>query len=100
MLLYLHWEAMLISFLSARKLTLPFNSFEGVLSTDYTVLAYPGTASEDALSRSGKDTTLGKLWEQKVKPYFESYRSYEYNTPKHLMANPKLAAMEYFPGVR
>ena len=47
-LTYLHWEAMLISYLSTRKIVLPFQNIPELISkTQYRIILSPGSSYED-----------------------------------------------------
>ena len=48
-----HWEAMLISYLATRIISLPFKDIpDQVSNTDFGIILRPGTAFEDAFKTS------------------------------------------------
>lgn len=71
--LYWHWEAMLISYLATRVITLPFNGIETLLSqSDFNIALNPGTSYEDAFKIS-IDPVWQAAWIGRIQPYLEEY---------------------------
>ena len=77
MLLYFHWEAMLVSYLSTRKTVMPFNSIEELyLNTEFRIALIPSTTFEDNFKFS-KDPLWSNLYKERIGPNIEEYKSYE-----------------------
>ena len=71
--LYWHWEAMLISYLATRVITLPFNGIETLLSqSDFNIALNPGTSYEDSFKIS-TDPVWQAAWIGRIQPYLEEY---------------------------
>ena len=71
--LYLHWEAMLISYLATRVITLPFNGIETLLAqSDFKIALNPGTSYEDSFKIS-TDPVWQAAWTGRIQPYLEEY---------------------------
>ena len=67
---------MLISYLSARVFTLPFDGLSKLLKdTDYKIAVMPGSYSEDAFKES-KDPLWQIAWVERIQPYLEYYKKY------------------------
>ncbi len=95
-LLYQHWEAMLISYLSVRVTNLPFHNFPELLSkTDYKVIIPAGTAVEDFF-RNSNDPVFKEVWTSRIKPFYMGYKTV-HSITEHLATDSGLAAMEFFP---
>ena len=68
-LIYWHWEAMLITYLSTRQIVLPFNNIpELVSASPFRIFLIPGSSYEDAFKTS-RDPSWMAAWEDRVKPY-------------------------------
>ena len=80
LLLYYLWEAMLVSYLSTRIISLPFRDVRSLLSTDFKLIALPGSYQADAF-RFSNDPFWQKAWNERMKPYF-GYTD-EYGTRNH-----------------
>ena len=77
MLLYFHWEAMLVSYLSTRKTVMPFNSIEELyLNTEFRIALIPSTTFEDNFKYS-KDPLWSNLYKERIGPNIDEYKSYE-----------------------
>ena len=75
-ILYLQWEAMIISYLSARVITLPFDSLADLLdNTNYKIQVFPGSILEDHWKTSN-DPLSQRAWVERIQPYLEEYKLY------------------------
>ena len=71
--LYLLWEAMLISYLSIRTITLPFNDIEELmLKTDFKIFVRPYSAQMDSL-RYSSVPILQRAFTERVEPNLQFY---------------------------
>ena len=72
-LLYYHWEAMLISYLATRIIVLPFNNIrELVDQSTFVISLFPGSAYMDAFKFS-EDPDWQRAWKQRLEPYLDNY---------------------------
>jgi hypothetical protein len=103
MMMYWHWEAMIVSYLSTRVIVLPFQSIaEMVKTNEYSLFLEPGTFLVDAF-RLSTDPTWKKAWNENIDPTLEEYKhikrinkAIEYA----IDSNPKLAVYGSYPQVR
>ena len=71
--LYYNWEAMLVSYLAARFVSLPFTSIETLISdTNYKIFIEPGTYAQTSFERS-INPTWQAAWSERIKPNLEDY---------------------------
>ena len=71
--IYYLWEAMLVSYLSTKVISLPFNNIrELVENTDFRIAIIPGTSFEDAFKYS-TDPIWQKAYEDRIQPYLDEY---------------------------
>ena len=78
-LLYLLWEAMLISYLSMRTMILPFNSLETLVSkSDYDIALIPDSTMQSSFEL-GTSPVWKQAWEERVKPNLDLYKSIPIN---------------------
>ena len=74
--IYWHWEAMLISNLSTRVITLPFNGLETLLTqSDFKIAVKPGTSFVDAFKHS-TNPVWQSAWTNRIQPYLNDYSEY------------------------
>ena len=67
------WEAMLVSYLSVRKITLPFESIEELLyTTTFNVLILFGGFYEDNF-RGSKEPILQQIYNERILPLKSKY---------------------------
>ena len=67
------WEAMLVSYLSVRKITLPFESIEELMSaTTFNILIYFGGFFEDTFKYS-KEAILQQVYNERILPLKSKY---------------------------
>ena len=72
-LLYMHWEAQLISKLTSRKISLPFSNLPELLEkTDRNIILYPGSFASDMFKFS-EDPVWQKAWNERIEPYLHAY---------------------------
>ena len=71
--LYYHWEAMLVSYLSARKIKLPFRSVEELLSNSgHKIILRYGSASEHFFQHN-PNLAFQKAYTERILPYKDKY---------------------------
>ena len=71
--LYYNWEAMLVSYLAARFVSLPFTSIETLLSdTNYKIFIEPGTYAQTSFENA-INPTWQAAWTERIKPNLEAY---------------------------
>ena len=72
-MIFWHWEAMLISYLATRVISLPFKDIPGlVANTPFRIILRPGTSFEDTFKTS-KDPTWQVTWTDRVQPHLEEH---------------------------
>ena len=72
-MMFWHWEAMLISYLATRVVSLPFKDIPELLSnTQYRMIIMPGTSYEDAFKTS-PDPIWQAAWTDRVQPHLEEH---------------------------
>ena len=81
-MLYLQWEAMLISYLAQRVTVIPFDSIPKLVAdTDFKISLMPGTSFEDVF-KTATDPYWQKAWNDRIEPFLEDYRPYYGNSIK------------------
>jgi hypothetical protein len=72
-MIFWHWEAMLISYLATRVISLPFKDIPDLVSnTQFRIILRPGTSSEDAFKTS-PDQNWQVAWTDRVQPHLEEH---------------------------
>lgn len=72
-LMYWHWEAMLISYLSTRVTVLPFGGIPELISTSpFRIILTPGSSYEDAFKTS-RDPDWMAAWVDRVQPHLQEF---------------------------
>ena len=72
-MIFWHWEAMLISYLATRTISLPFKDITDlVVNTQFRIIFLPGSTNEDAFKTS-KDPIWQAAWTDRVKPHLEEH---------------------------
>ena len=66
-IIYWHWEAMLISNLATRVTPLPFHDLRGLHDSDYSLFVYPGSAVWDTVKFG--DGLRQDIFKAKLEPY-------------------------------
>ena len=75
-LIYYYWEAMLVSYLAARIIVLPFTGIETLMAdSEYLIAVWPGTYSQDVFE-SSIDPVWQKAWTERMEPYMDDYIPY------------------------
>jgi hypothetical protein len=75
-LVYYHWEAMLVSYLSARVITLPFGNIAQLVSkTDFKIAVIAGSYYVDAFKFSTDPVWRG-AFNSRIEPYLAEYEEY------------------------
>ena len=75
-LIYYYWEAMLVSYLAARIIVLPFTGIETLMAdSEYLIAVWPGTYSQ-AVFESSIDPVWQKAWTERMEPYMDDYIPY------------------------
>lgn len=75
--LYLLWEAMLISYLSDRTTILPFTDIATLLSkSDYKIGLMVGSSQENSF-RYSEDPYFQRAWAERIEPYLDKYKNYK-----------------------
>ena len=78
--LYLIWEAMLISYLAKRTVILPFTGLQSLLDqSDYKIAVLMDSQTEDHF-RYASDSYYKRAWEERILPNRETYKSYGITT--------------------
>ena len=73
LIFYLVWEAMLISYLSARTIKMPFTDLATLLrNSDYQVGILPGSSSVGTFQFSNEPDFL-RAWVERIEPNMETY---------------------------
>ena len=92
-LVYWHWEAMLISYLSTQNVVLPFKNIPELVSkSNFRVATSPGSTYAEAFSASN-DSIWQTVWKDRMEPYLEEYRPYDVkkNWNDLLKSDPEIA---------
>ena len=72
-IMFWHWEAMLISYLATRVISLPFKDIPDLVSnTQFRIILQPGTSFEDAFKTS-PDQNWQTAWTDRVQPHLEEH---------------------------
>ena len=72
-IMYLHWEAMLISYLSTRVIVLPFNNIPELISkTQFRIVLTPGSSYEDDF-KTATDPDWVIARKDRVSPHLEEF---------------------------
>ena len=70
-MIFWHWEAMLISFLATRVISLPFKDIPDlVANTEFRIILRPGTSFEDAFKTS-PDPIWQAAWTYRIEPHLD-----------------------------
>ena len=100
-LTYLHWEAMLISYLSTRKIVLPFQDIPELVSkTQYRIILSPGSSYEDDF-KLATDPDWMAAWEDRVKPHLAEFMGFGINAFAEQLETDGVTAVydNYFSGM-
>ena len=73
-IMYLHWEAMLISYLATRVTILPFSNVPELISkTNFRIILTPGSSYEDDF-KTAIDPDWKIAWNERVKPHLDEFK--------------------------
>ena len=103
LLLYYHWEAMIVSYLSTRIISIPFNGIPSLITnTDYNILTLPGSVLADSFKHS-KDSFWQRAWKERMEPFLDDYAK-QYGTgpdemKKFILENENFALYDRFSSV-
>ena len=76
-MVYYSWQADLISSLTVKQNTLPFNNLDELAATSkYKVILAQGTSTLD-LFRYSSDPARNRIWKEKIAPYVNELPSYD-----------------------
>ena len=94
-MIFWHWEAMLISYLATRTISLPFKDISDlVVNTQFRIILPPGTRHEDDFKTS-TDPIWQAAWTDRVQPHLEEHVGYQLSDPKFAdkIAKEELSAL-------
>ena len=74
MFLWFHWEAMLVSYLSVRKTSLPFQSMEELVNDkkNFRIAVLPGSSLMDTF-KFAKNDIWQNAWKNQIQPNLGDY---------------------------
>jgi hypothetical protein len=99
MIFYWHWEAMLVSYLATRVITLPFQSLPEMLrTTTFRLAIVPDSSHEDNFKLSNNPDWQW-AWKDRIQPYLEEYRRHP-RLITLLETDPEIAVYDNFFAVR
>ncbi len=99
-MLYWHWEAMLISNLATRVIVLPFNNIpELVDKTSFKIALNPGSSYEDAFKYATEESWK-MAWKDRIEPFLPDYMGNGGNMIKFVMQDPSIALYDNFFAAR
>ena len=77
--MYAHWESEICAYLATKKITLPFNTMQDLLTnTDMKVMVLLESFHSDSFEFSN-DPVRSKIWHERIKPNVETYYEYVAN---------------------
>ena len=72
-LIFYHWEAMLISYLATRVIVLPFNNIrELVEQSTFVIALFPGSSLDSF--KFSEDPNWQRAWKQRIEPYLDDHK--------------------------
>ena len=75
-MIFWHWEAMLISYLATRIISLPFKDIPDlVANTQFRIIIMPGTSQVDSFKTS-PDPAWQTAWIDRVQPHLEEHMDF------------------------
>lgn len=93
--IFWHWEAMLISYLATRVISLPFTDLEGLIkNSDFKITLTPGSSYADSYKFS-QNPLWQEAWKTRIEPYIDTYPDGEDHAFK-VMAETDFAAYDNF----
>ena len=101
MLIWIYWEAILVSYLSIRKTTLPFESLEELVEKkkDFRILVIPGSSMMDTFKFS-KEDIWQKAWKNQIQPHLEDYKNFSRAGVQYLMQHSNVALYHHYQAIR
>ena len=101
-LMYYHWEAMLISYLSTRFIVMPFNTIpELITSTDFKITAFSGSSMMDSFIQSN-DFYWQQAWKTRIQPNikdeFKDFSADDF--VQYIIENDDVAYYDNYLGIR
>ena len=81
-LIYFHWEAMLISYLATRTVIYPFNNLQELYESDFQFFTLPNSAMWDSFKYG--DDLWQKIFKDMFEPNTEWYNEYAGSTEKQI----------------
>ena len=94
-MIFWHWEAMLISYLATRTISLPFKDITDLVeNTQFRIIFLPGSTAEDAFKTS-PDPIWQAAWTDRVQPHLEEHVGYRLSDPRFAdkIAKEELSAL-------
>ena len=80
--IYYYWEAMLISYLSTRFISLPFTNIRDLVeNSDFKIGLLKATSMEDSFKLS-TDPIWQKAYSERIKPFFDQFAPFNENLDK------------------
>ena len=90
-MIYWHWQAMLISYLTKRVVELPFNNLpELIENTNFRIAVWPGTYDEDVF-KYATDHHWKRAWKERIQPFLHEYKDNKGNMTQYPMADSSIA---------
>ena len=91
LLIYYHWEAMLISYLSTRFVVVPFTNIrELVQNSDYRIALMRGS-SQESFFKTSPDPYVQKAYSDRIEPYLDEFEPFSRNLIDLLLTDESLA---------
>ena len=82
MMMWWHWEAMLISYLAEKRISLPFIDLSDLMAnTQFRIILLTGSIHEDHFKKS-RDPLWQAAWTDRVQPHLEEQRGWKVLDPK------------------
>ena len=92
-LVFWHWEAMLISYLTSRTTTLPFKNIDQLISdTTTNIVVMPGSAQLDEFKYSSESSVWKTAWSERIKPNLDKYPKSSDEAGQFIMNQPDYTA--------
>ena len=98
--IYYHWEAMLISYLSTRFTVLPFTNIRELVETsDYRIALMRGTY-QDTYFKTTTDVFIQRAYSERIEPFMDEFEPFYPNLKDLLLTDESLAVFESYEVVR
>ena len=90
--MFWHWEAMLISNLATRVISLPFKDIlDLVANTQFRIVVMPGSSYEAAF-RTSTDPIWQTAWTDRVQPHLEEHNGFSIQDFANLLTTDGVSA--------